>query len=152
MIDFFSNYSCTFVLAKDGCDSCGVQLLLRPFYVFPCGHRFHSDCLVAALTPMLPLERQTRLAELQHQLTQFQQQQQQQQPLAIADTASTSTSLTSKEQLKADVDDLVASECLYCGELMIEWVFHTIIACRELIWLSSTLNISSSLFPDYSLW
>ncbi|XP_058794794.1 vacuolar protein sorting-associated protein 18 homolog isoform X2 [Phymastichus coffea] len=105
---------CTFVHAKDTCNCCTVQLLVRPFYVFPCGHRFHSDCLVAALTPMLSLERQTRLAELQHQLTLATDPQRQ------TIEGSTSTSMSNKEQIKADIDDLVASECLYCGELMIE--------------------------------
>lgn len=109
-------FSCTCVQAKDACSSCNVQLLLRPFYVFPCGHRFHSDCLVAALTPMLPLKLQTRLADLQRQLTQHQQQQHQ----ANADGTSNSTSLSDKDQIKADIDDLIASECLWCGELMIE--------------------------------
>ncbi|KAJ8667382.1 hypothetical protein QAD02_009044 [Eretmocerus hayati] len=112
---------CTFVPTKDSCNSCNVQLLLRPFYVFPCGHRFHSDCLVAALTPMLPLESQLRLADLQHQLTQQQQQQQTLAAAAQSDAVSSnSASLCSREQLKADIDDLVASECLYCGELMID--------------------------------
>ncbi|XP_014226256.1 vacuolar protein sorting-associated protein 18 homolog [Trichogramma pretiosum] len=107
---------CTFVHSKDVCNNCNIQLLLRPFYVFPCGHRFHSDCLVAALTPMLTLQDQTKLAELQHQLT-----------MATngdlnrgGDNASISASLSTKEQIKADIDELIASECLYCGDLMIE--------------------------------
>lgn len=28
------------------CDSCGQQLLARQFYVFPCQHAFHADCLI----------------------------------------------------------------------------------------------------------
>lgn len=28
------------------CDSCGEQLLARQFYVFPCQHAFHADCLI----------------------------------------------------------------------------------------------------------
>ncbi|XP_031837327.1 vacuolar protein sorting-associated protein 18 dor isoform X2 [Nomia melanderi] len=104
---------CTFVHAKDTCDTCDVQLLLRPFYVFPCGHRFHSDCLVAALTPMLSMDQRTKLADLQRQLT------------ALSNRPEDTTSISSvplskKDQIKADIDDLVASECLYCGELMIE--------------------------------
>ncbi|XP_011263387.1 vacuolar protein sorting-associated protein 18 homolog isoform X2 [Camponotus floridanus] len=104
---------CTFVHARDTCNTCEVQLLLRPFYVFPCGHKFHSDCLVAALTPMLSMDQRTKLADLQRQLT------------AISNrpedtTSMTSVSLSTRDQIKADIDELVASECLYCGELMIE--------------------------------
>ncbi|XP_076171976.1 vacuolar protein sorting-associated protein 18 dor [Ptiloglossa arizonensis] len=105
---------CTFVHAKDTCNICDVQLLLRPFYVFPCGHRFHSDCLVAALTPMLSMDQRTKLADLQQQLTTLSNK---------PDITSVgSTSLSKKDQIKADIDELVASECLYCGELMIETI------------------------------
>ncbi|XP_076650787.1 vacuolar protein sorting-associated protein 18 dor isoform X1 [Halictus rubicundus] len=105
---------CTFVYVKDTCNTCDVQLLSRPFYVFPCGHRFHSDCLVAALTPMLSMDQRTKLADLQRQLL-----------IAHSnrpeDTTSVgSVSLSRKDRIKADIDELVASECLYCGELMIE--------------------------------
>lgn len=98
---------------KDTCNTCNVQLLLRPFYVFPCGHRFHSDCLVAALTPMLSMDQRTKLADLQRQLTALSNRPE--------DTRSVgSVSLSTKDQIKTDIDELVASECLYCGELMIE--------------------------------
>ncbi|CAK9834118.1 Vacuolar protein sorting-associated protein 18 homolog [Anthophora retusa] len=104
---------CTFVHTKDKCNTCDMQLLLRPFYVFPCGHRFHSDCLVAALTPMLSMDQRTKLADLQRQLTTLSNRPE--------DTRSAgSVSLSTKDQIKADIDELVASECLYCGELMIE--------------------------------
>ena len=104
---------CTFIHAKDTCNTCDVQLVLRPFYVFPCGHRFHSDCLVAALTPMLSMEQRTKLADLQRQLTALSNRPE--------DTTSVgSVSLSTKDQIKADIDELIASECLYCGELMIE--------------------------------
>ncbi|KAH0950839.1 hypothetical protein HN011_007913 [Eciton burchellii] len=104
---------CTFVHAKDTCNTCDVQLLSRPFYVFPCGHKFHSDCLVAALTPMLSMNQRTKLVDLQRQLTAISNRPE--------DTNSvTSVSLSMRDQIKADIDQLVASECLYCGELMIE--------------------------------
>ena len=25
---------------------------LSPFYVFPCGHKFHSDCIIAEMLPL----------------------------------------------------------------------------------------------------
>ncbi|XP_053975095.1 vacuolar protein sorting-associated protein 18 homolog isoform X2 [Hylaeus anthracinus] len=104
---------CTFIHAKDTCKICDFQLVVRPFYVFPCGHRFHSDCLVAALTPMLAMDQRTKLADLQRQLTALSNRPE--------DTTSVgSVSLSTKDQIKADIDELVASECLYCGELMIE--------------------------------
>lgn len=41
------------------------------------------------------------------------------------DTVSvSSTSISARDQLKADIDAIVASECLYCGEMMIKSVVH----------------------------
>ena len=36
----------TCVRAQDKCNSCGYPVMTRAFYVFPCQHRFHSDCLI----------------------------------------------------------------------------------------------------------
>lgn len=30
---------------QDVCAICNVYLLVKPFFVFPCGHKFHNDCL-----------------------------------------------------------------------------------------------------------
>lgn len=104
---------CTFVHVRDTCNSCQVQLLLRPFYVFPCGHRFHNDCLISVLTPLLTIDQQIKLTDLQRQLTTLSKKPE--------DTTSIgSVSLSTRDQVKADLDDLVASECLYCGDYMIE--------------------------------
>lgn len=65
---------------------------------------------------MLSLEQQTKLADLQRQFTVVSNK--------SDETISTdgSASMSTKDQIKSDIDDLIASECLYCGELMIEWV------------------------------
>ncbi|XP_044574836.1 vacuolar protein sorting-associated protein 18 homolog isoform X2 [Cotesia glomerata] len=104
---------CTFIHVRDTCNSCQVQLLLRPFYVFPCGHRFHNDCLISVLTPLLTTEQQMKLTDLQRQLTMLSKKPED-------STSVGSVSLSTKDQIKADLDDLVASECLYCGDFMIE--------------------------------
>ena len=58
---------CT-VRASDRCALCSDLLMSKPFYVFSCGHRFHSDCLAEAVLPHLQPSRQKRLLELQTQL------------------------------------------------------------------------------------
>lgn len=59
------------------------------------------------------MDQRTKLADLQRQLTALSNKPE--------DTRSVrSVSLSTKDQIKADIDDLIASECLYCGELMIE--------------------------------
>ena len=51
---YFSIYLAWFrfacVKAQDKCSCCGYPLMTRAFYVFPCQHRFHSDCLIAEVT------------------------------------------------------------------------------------------------------
>lgn len=43
----------TFVRNTDNCDVCEMTLMVRPFYMFPCRHRFHTDCLLKEMNPML---------------------------------------------------------------------------------------------------
>ena len=35
------------VEAGDKCNKCGLGLVTRQFYVFPCQHSFHADCLIS---------------------------------------------------------------------------------------------------------
>jgi len=37
--------------AGERCSSCGNALLTRQFYVFPCQHTFHADCLIGLVRP-----------------------------------------------------------------------------------------------------
>jgi vacuolar protein sorting-associated protein 18 len=36
--------------AGERCSSCGLALLTRQFYVFPCQHTFHADCLIGLVS------------------------------------------------------------------------------------------------------
>lgn len=51
-IQSFRNRSVT-ISAQDKCSSCGYFLLLKPFFLFPCSHKFHSDCLEKSLIKLL---------------------------------------------------------------------------------------------------
>lgn len=100
------------VRAGDRCSTCGDLLLSRPFYIFSCQHKFHSACLADAVMPHLAGPRQRKLAEVQQ--------------LVAAPHPGESGSLDSKspvpsraEQAQAELDDLIASECVFCGDVMI---------------------------------
>ena len=43
-LQMFRNRS-VIIGAQDQCILCNVYLLLKPFFIFPCGHKFHGDCL-----------------------------------------------------------------------------------------------------------
>lgn len=40
----FRNHSVV-IGGQDLCSVCNVYLLMKPFFIFPCGHKFHSECL-----------------------------------------------------------------------------------------------------------
>jgi len=39
--------------SNDKCTICLINLLIKPFFIFPCGHKFHSDCLEKQLVNYL---------------------------------------------------------------------------------------------------
>jgi hypothetical protein len=43
----------TFISSDETCEVCSVTLMIRPFYMFPCQHKFHTDCLMNELNPLL---------------------------------------------------------------------------------------------------
>ncbi|KAG8011196.1 Vacuolar protein sorting-associated protein 18-like protein [Nibea albiflora] len=111
--------------SQEKCAACDFPLLNRPFYLFLCGHMFHYDCLFQEVTPHLTTYRQSRLEELQKKLaatTQSSKSRHRPVPKDEGDTASLGkgSAGTSREQIKSDIDDIIASECVYCGELMIK--------------------------------
>ncbi|KZT55917.1 hypothetical protein CALCODRAFT_497967 [Calocera cornea HHB12733] len=58
---------------NERCARCGFGLLARQFYVFPCGHSFHTDCLIAQGKEYLPPHALRRILALQNQLVQLTQ-------------------------------------------------------------------------------
>lgn len=117
--------------AQDQCSICSAYLLLKPFFIFPCGHKFHSDCLERQLRTYLGktgifffsdlliyffagIEEIKKLNSLKKQLELSSSQQQ-------ADTSSVNgESISTRDLLKAEFENMVASDCLYCGEYMID--------------------------------
>ncbi|KAF9428590.1 hypothetical protein BGZ94_001853 [Podila epigama] len=65
------------VASTERCTSCDFPLLTRQFYIFPCQHTFHADCLIKSLTPFLSTRQLKRLDELQEQIQNEMQNQQQ---------------------------------------------------------------------------
>ncbi|KAI1305565.1 hypothetical protein EDD11_004922 [Mortierella claussenii] len=65
------------VASTERCTSCDYPLLTRQFYIFPCQHTFHADCLIKKLTPFLSTRQLKRLDELQEQIQNEMQTQQQ---------------------------------------------------------------------------
>ncbi|KAF8634466.1 hypothetical protein AX15_000907 [Amanita polypyramis BW_CC] len=54
--------------SAETCSSCSRQLLIRQFYVFPCRHSFHADCLIALAKEYLPAPALRKIVSLHDQL------------------------------------------------------------------------------------
>lgn len=108
------------VESQEKCATCDFPLLNRPFYLFLCGHMFHYDCLFQEVTPHLPGYKQSKLEELQKKLAAATQTTRSRQRPKEEDAVSLGKGQGSREQIKSDIDDIVACECAYCGELMIK--------------------------------
>lgn len=105
------------VKAHDKCAACSFPLMTRGFYLFPCQHKFHSDCLIGEVLPNLTNKKKNRVEELQRKLAENENTRMQQMSTEIS-----STNILKHLDIKSELDDLVASECLYCGEFMIRSV------------------------------
>jgi vacuolar protein sorting-associated protein 18 len=89
------------IQAGESCSICGYPLLTRQFYVFPCRHTFHADCLVTKLkedgSPML----KRRINEVQGELGRV-------------------GSDEARKKAMEEFDSVVAGECVLCGDLMVK--------------------------------
>nr|XP_018899049.1 PREDICTED: vacuolar protein sorting-associated protein 18 homolog isoform X1 [Bemisia tabaci] len=106
----------TIIKVSDVCDLCNIQLMLRSFYTFPCGHRFHSACLTKELLPLLEPQKRFELQEKQKQF-------------AVLTSSNrddsisvNSTTLSPIDKVKSEIDSILAYECFFCGDLFINLI------------------------------
>ena len=84
------------------CYTCGLPLLSRQFFVFPCQHSFHSDCLGRKVLEQAGMGKSTRIKELQMQIQR-----------GVVSGAK-------REAVVAELDSLVASACILCSDFAIK--------------------------------
>lgn len=88
------------------CYLCEIPLLTRSFYVFPCTHMFHTACLVKEITQYLSKRKAEEVSKLYNVL------------LNLKDEDQIRTDVYRKA--KSQLDEIIAEECLMCGEYMIQ--------------------------------
>ncbi|KAI9478077.1 MAG: Pep3/Vps18/deep orange family-domain-containing protein [Benjaminiella poitrasii] len=96
------------------CYLCKFPLLTRQFYVFSCNHEYHADCLRNRVTKYLPTRQIKKLADIQEQLSR---------EFKLARTIQTvdeEKAITLRiEELRRQLDDIIAHQCVMCGDIMI---------------------------------
>ncbi|KAK8706536.1 hypothetical protein V6N13_050097 [Hibiscus sabdariffa] len=90
---------------------------MAPFYVFPCGHAFHAHCLISHVTRCTNESQAEYILSLHKQLTLLNSEVRRESDGGMTSEAITSVNPTDK--LRSQLDDAVAGECPFCGELMI---------------------------------
>ena len=125
------------VRSQDKCSACGYPLMMRAFYLFPCAHKFHSDCLVAEVLPHLPMNVRARASELQRKILAHTEASPTHSAVAASTAlpsalvASASLPVQQEQSLKEEFDELVASECVFCGDIMIRMVDKPFVADED---------------------
>ncbi|PNS15368.1 Vacuolar protein sorting-associated protein 18 [Sphaceloma murrayae] len=86
------------------CWLCRLPLLMRQFFVFPCQHSFHADCLGKAVVNIGPAGKGRRIKDLQSEIVRG------------------VVSGNKKEKLVTELDGLVAGACILCGDMAVKQV------------------------------
>ncbi|XP_023930234.1 vacuolar protein sorting-associated protein 18 homolog [Lingula anatina] len=114
-----------FVKGQDKCSSCGFPLMTRTFHVFPCMHKFHTDCLTTEVLPHLSTIKRTQVEDLQRKLASSKEDP----TMAIPELKQNLTG--TQADLRASLDEIVATECVFCGEYMIKSIDLPFIKTEE---------------------
>lgn len=112
----------------------GFALPMAPFYVFPCEHTFHAQCLIGHVTKHTDPTEAERILDLQRRLsllansgTSFAAERMSN----VADEEASASNRTPTDQIRAQLDDAVAGECPFCGDLMIKEISLPFITPEE---------------------
>jgi len=101
--------------AQEKCALCQYPLLTRSFYFFPCSHVFHSDCLIKEVLLHVKDKQRKKVEEIQTKLATLTPQN----ATTVSGTTLNNANTSTRDQLKKELDDIVASECIFCGDIMI---------------------------------
>ena len=116
---------CGIITSSKRCDKCAYSILSSSFFLFPCQHVFHMHCLQEEY---LNTAAERQRLELQVLLDKRQNMRE----FEISSTSSSqqnSDKLTIElEQVQDDIGDILANDCVYCGELLIATIDRSFVA------------------------
>ncbi|EEY20674.1 vacuolar membrane protein pep3 [Verticillium alfalfae VaMs.102] len=95
------------------CYVCGLPLLSRQFFVFPCQHSFHSDCLGRKVLEQAGVGTSKRIKELQVHISKG------------------LVSGVKREAMIMELDSLVASACILCSDFAIKRIDEPFVTTRD---------------------
>lgn len=115
------------------CSLCGSPLLQNQFYLFPCSHSFHSDCLFEFVEDKLDNVEKNKLRVLQLKITEQEENLRQKAINTTEDISNAPKEMEGNEvneldSLRNEFDDIVASDCIFCGFYMIDSIDSSLIS------------------------
>ena len=103
------------------CTSCRFSVLPNnPFYYFPCSHVFHEECLIRDVTERLEVEKRQMVSELKEKIAYWKKKKE-------IETRNAKGVLTKADKYKEQLDSIVASDCLLCGDYNIRMIDQSFI-------------------------
>jgi len=109
-----------FVSQNQLCDICGYPVLTRLFYLFPCLHVYHGDCLTKEVMNHLPETKKNRVLFLEQEIAASAPSKTLMDTVREGENTNNVAGLSETDQNKAELDEIIAAECLLCGDVMIE--------------------------------
>jgi len=132
-----------YVAAGQKCGKCNYPVLTSQFYLFPCHHVFHSECLIAEMMSHLNPIQRARVRELQSKMLTDRSATPAAAPIPTGPSSSSSSTsgggddvavvaAPAADLMKTEFDEMVAAECIFCGDIMIRSVDRPFVAVDEL--------------------
>jgi len=109
-----------FVGATQKCELCGTPVLTRQFYLFPCGHAMHADCLTMEMQKHLDPVQRRRVQEIHQKLSSDSRRKIEH--VGATEDSGVDDLESEADALTAELDDYIAAECLFCGDAMIKTI------------------------------
>ncbi|MCO5603326.1 hypothetical protein L7F22_057476 [Adiantum nelumboides] len=121
------------ILRSGSIQTRGVFSVMAPFYVFPCEHSFHAQCLLAHVIKYKDKNEMDRIMDLQRKLAVLVNSGNTTNASTEGNEASSldATNTSPVDQLREQLDDSIAGECPYCGERMITEISRPFITLDE---------------------
>jgi len=112
-----------FVSSTQKCDLCSQLVLTRQFFLFPCTHVFHVDCMIKEVS--IYLEKNPRARPDISQMKTKKEKSDKKSGRSADEDA--------REKKKRDrmLEHFAASQCLFCGDIMIDSVQEPFISLTE---------------------
>ncbi len=119
-----------FVSTSQKCELCRYNAMSRQFYLFPCQHVFHATCLTKEVLTHSSQMHRRRVGELARKLADASAR-----PAPSAGSQSNDARREAREleldALRTELNQLVAGECVLCGDLMLRSIERPFVDADE---------------------